>query len=861
MKKILFVLSFLCTAFIINAQQVSIQGIVADSTGTPIPNVQIIISNSLFGNPQPVGGTITDANGSYFWLDTINGIPINGPGVVDVTMVDCNNGFVNQSLSYTPNNISLTANFVYCIGGSNTGSGSCSVTSSSYNDTINPMTEHFMAQPTGVAPYTYSWDFGDGNTSSVASPTHTYTQNGTYTACVAVIDANGCVATSCSPVSIGTGGGSGSCFLNIGLPNVSGNTISASVNLSGSGNISYYWNMGDGTTYTTSTINHTYAQAGTYWIYVEGINSTTNCGDSISVPITIGSGGGNCQALMNYLPDSMNPMTNYFDVMVNGGAGPYTYSWDFGDGNTSTAVSPTHTYAQSGTYTVCVTVTDANGCISTDCQPVFAHPNTPCNTSFTATPSVANPNTYIFTSANTGNNNTLYFWDFGDGGIDTLSQGTTTYTYAQAGVYMACLYEINLMTGCLATYCDTVIVGGGAACQAFITYNNNPGSLVVDFFGTVTTNNNPVTYAWDFGDGNTSTVQNPTHTYQTGATGPVSYNVTLITTDANGCTAVATETVFVFGGTGNGQIIGYMWKDTSNFIPADGLVYLIEYDSIAGTLTAIDTVTTQQGFFDFQNVPMGLYLVKGALLPTDPDYANYMPTYFIQSLNWANGQYVSPTPFGIPAFIDIQLIAGNNPGGSGFIGGLVVNGAGRPVNNGVTTVKDITTMIPMEGVSVLLLDANNNAVTHTVTDVDGSYSFSNLAMGTYNVHVEEVGKVTFPANILIDANNMNHSGIHFTIHDNMVTLTGTYAVSNVEDLQIFPNPVYNTANIQLALKASMNLTMTVTNLMGQEFINQPFNLNAGDHSLQVEMSDLPAGLYMVSLKSETDVITYKIQKL
>ncbi len=161
----------------------------------------------------------------------------------------------------------------------------------------------------------------------------------------------------------------------------------------------------------------------------------------------------------------------------------------------------------------------------------------------------------------------------------------------------------------------------------------------------------------------------------------------------------------------------------------------------------------------------------------------------------------------------------------------------------------------------MLLDANNNAVTHTVTDVDGSYSFSNLAMGTYNVHVEEVGKVTFPANILIDANNMNHSGIHFTIHDNMVTLTGTYAVSNVEDLQIFPNPVYNTANIQLALKASMNLTMTVTNLMGQEFINQPFNLNAGDHSLQVEMSDLPAGLYMVSLKSETDVITYKIQKL
>ncbi|MFK7947986.1 MAG: PKD domain-containing protein [Saprospiraceae bacterium] len=947
MKKILFVLSFLCTAFMINAQVISVSGIVTDSsTGMPASGVQIIISNPTFGGSIPVGWATTDANGSYFWLDSIGAFPISGAGILDVSMIDCNGLQVNQSFTYTPNQLSLTANFMYCAGGSGGGgSGSCVLSiplpfvsgntisanaslsgngvmnyfwdmgdgatyatqtathtyaqAGSYTicvvglntttncvdslcmpvsigsvsncsamltvspDTLNPMMQDFTVYASGgTAPYTYMWDFGDGITSTVQSPTHMYAQSGTYNACVTITDATGCTATDCMLITVTNNQpctASFTYFLDTLIPNSGYNYVF----ISGNFNSMEVWDYGDGTTdslFALGTTTHTYSTPGVYNVCLTTIDLTTGCVATYCDSLFV-TGNTTCQAMMSHMPDSTNPMTNYFNVTATGGSAPYTYDWDFGDGNTSTVQSPTHTYAQSGTYYACVTVTDVNGCITTDCQLVNAFTNTPCTTSFTSSASAMNPNTYTFTSANAGNNNVIYFWDFGDGGSDSSGLGTTTYTYTQAGTYLACLFEIDIITGCIATYCDTVIIGGGAACQAFITYNNNIGSLVVDFFGSTTTNNNPVTYAWDFGDGNTSTVQSPTHTYQTVATGPVTFNVTLTTTDANGCTAVATETVLIFGGTGNGSIMGYMWKDTMNFTPADGLVYLIEYDSTMGTLTAIDTVMTQQGFFDFQNVPMGLYLVKGALLPTDPDYANYMPTYFIQSLNWSNGQYVSPTPFGLPALIDLQLVAGTNPGGAGFIGGLVVNGAGRPVNNGVTTVDNVLNMIPMEGISVLLLDANNNAVTHTVTNADGEYSFENIAMGTYNVHVEEVGKITYPANITVDGANMNHTDVHFTVHDNMVTLTGAYAVSNVEDFQVFPNPVRNTANIQLELTESMNLTMTVTNLMGQEFINQPLNLNAGDNSFQVEMSELPTGLYMVSLKSETDVITYKIQKL
>jgi PKD repeat protein len=655
-------------------------------------------------------------------------------------------------------------------------------------------------------------------------------------------------------------GGSGSCNLNLSPITTNGNNLAMSANLAGGTSPNtYFWDMGDGTNYSTQAINHTYAAAGTYGICVVGFDAT-GCIDSLCfVVTTTGLGGGNCSVTIGYMINPNNPSSIDFSGVANGGTASYTYFWDFGDSTFSTSPSPNHVYTQSGQYLACLTITDATGCTSTDCQIINITTNTPCITSITASTSAANPLIYTFTSANANNPNMDYIWDFGDGSIDSMSS-TVTHTYAQAGTYQVCLYEINFLTGCVATDCQIITVSGGLPCQSFITYNNVLGSLTVDFFGT-STGTAPFTYAWYFGDSSFSNVQNPTHTYNTIATGPVTYNVTLTVTDANGCTSVSTETVMVFPGSLTGQIGGYLWKDTLNATFAEGLVYLIEYDSLnGGTLTAIDTVQTQQGFFQFQNVPMGLYLIKGALLPTDADYANYLPTYFIQSLSWANAQYFGPAPFNLPAFIDIQLIQGNNPGGPGFIGGLVVNGAGRPVNGNVTLVEEITNMEPMEGVSVLLLDANNNAVTHTTTAADGSYSFSNIAMGVYNVHVEEVGKVTFDAEITVDAANLNHDAVHFTVHENMVTTTGVYDITNVESFQVFPNPVSSTATVQIQLNESMDATLTVTNLMGQTMINQHKRLNAGDNIFAVEMSNLPAGLYLLSVKSGTDIITYKVQK-
>ena len=73
--------------------------------------------------------------------------------------------------------------------------------------------------------------------------------------------------------------------------------------------------------------------------------------------------------------------------------------------------------------------------------------------------------------------------------------------------------------------------------------------------------------------------------------------------------------------------------------------------------------------------------------------------------------------------IDINMVAGDNPGGPGFIGGSIADGAGKSLSE-------------LGGIMVILLDANGNPVGFTHTDEDGNYSFDNLAYGTYTIHVE-----------------------------------------------------------------------------------------------------------------------------
>ena len=215
----------------------------------------------------------------------------------------------------------------------------------------------FTDLSTGSGITSWSWDFGDGNTSTAQNPQHTYTAAGTYTVSLTVFNSdcdktetkNGYVTVSEMPTADFTSDGtSGDAPLTVSFTDQSiGNPTSWS------------WNFGDGNTSTAQNPSHTYTAAGTYDVSLTATNEA----------------GSDTMTKMAYIEVSQAPApTSQFSGTPTSGDAPLTvsftdqsignptsWSWNFGDGNTSTAQNPSHTYTAEGDYTVSLTATNGTG--------------------------------------------------------------------------------------------------------------------------------------------------------------------------------------------------------------------------------------------------------------------------------------------------------------------------------------------------------------------------------------------------------------------------------------------------------------------------------------------------------------------
>jgi PKD repeat protein len=529
---------------------------------------------------------------------------------------------------------------------------------------------------------------------------------------------------------------------------------------------------------------------------------------------------------------------------TSNGTAPFTYVWDLGDGTTLTNAgsSYTHLYATNGTFNACVTIMDAAGCISVTCNTVtvtsYSGGGNGCSASYAYNYGIIAP-AIFFSGQATGQAPFTYNWDMGDGTTNTTQN--FTHSYAQTGLYAPCL-TITDATGCVSTYCDSVYAQGSVNnCTAMATASVN--NMTASFTATAT-GQAPFTYSWDFGDSSVSTVANPTHTYA----GQGTYVACVTITDATGCVSTDCVMLTLMAPATTGDIFGFVVADSMTFGTSMSEVYLIEYDSTTGTLTAIDTQSTIQGSFNFTNVPFGSYFVKGALLSSDPQYANYLPTYYIQSLYWNNATSVSVTSTMPQANAFIQLIQGSNPsGGAGFIGGLVTQGANGPGD-------------PMEGIQVILFDANMNPIGYTYTDENGNYSFDDLALGVYYIYVESLGLQTAPIQVTLSNSTTSMSEVNFEVGSSYVMFTNTENIQSISGVSVFPNPVLNALNLQVQADKTLDANISVVTLTGQVLINEARTFTNGFNNVSIVSSNLPTGIYMVRVQTNEGVITQKFVK-
>ncbi|HEX5150182.1 MAG TPA: PKD domain-containing protein [Parafilimonas sp.] len=383
-----------------------------------------------------------------------------------------------------------------------------------------PLVIQFVDVSTGN-PAEWDWDLGNGITSDKQNPGTVYSNPGTYTVKLHIKTASGedsvtkvdyitvyeypTVALSATPT--------------IGCAPLS---IKFTDNSSaGSGAIqSWIWDFGDGIVSTEQNPTHTYNIADTFNISLIVTNSfgcKKTLVDSSLVKIT-----GVLKAGFSYNYDNVcKPPTTVAFTNTSESNSKLSYQWIFGDGGASTDKDPVHTYTNSGSFPVQLTITNEQGCSETLIQTISVGI---AKADFVFTSGCVNE-PVVFTDSSSPKPITSK-WDFGDG--ETATGPQVQHLYKIPGSYQVTLVaDFGSCKDTLRKSIQTV-----EKVQADFSEAGNFKSCVYPVTVSFTNKSQGSTrYEWQFGDGTVSTEENPTHTYQS----PGQYTVTFIAYNITGC--------------------------------------------------------------------------------------------------------------------------------------------------------------------------------------------------------------------------------------------------------------------------------------------------------------------------------------
>ena len=384
----------------------------------------------------------------------------------------------------------------------------------------------FLDSSASFFPITsYFYDFGDGSTSNMQNPNHQFNGISVFDITYKIENSMGCVNQQLFPSFITTTGPPTADFIADPIVNCAGETIHFSdLSTSVSAINNWIWDFGDGGSSMTQNPSYQYNQTGNFDVTLitgEGICTDTlikNYYIEIIEPSSFFRPSYNC----------VNPLLVEFS---NYSIGADQVEWDFGDGFTSINFNPTHHYMSPGVYNVSLKVTNN----ATSCTHEYTHQ---VNVFFPEADF-----TYLINSNNSLEDSVVcsskkrsyvdilapnvrnYRIDWGDGyvGLNRLD-----HLYENPGVY-----DVTLMVTDSHSCKDTLVIEDMfrvAEVQTDFEITNVQGcnTLAVDFKDLSSVYSSVI---WDFGDGNTSFLNNPTHIYINEGL----YDVTLFSVSIDGC--------------------------------------------------------------------------------------------------------------------------------------------------------------------------------------------------------------------------------------------------------------------------------------------------------------------------------------
>lgn len=246
----------------------------------------------------------------------------------------------------------------------------------------------------------------------------------------------------------------------------------------GNNSYSLFWDFGDGGTLSGAPASHTYSGPGAYTVCLN-LADADGCTSTVCHTVYVDAQGNvgltpptSCQACITVQQAQgggmLTPFTANFTNCSTGNA-PLTYQWWLPDGSVSTQASESWIFPGEGTYGVCLTIADVDGCSSIVCDTVYVDalgnvgltPPPSCQACFTVeqaqgggtlTPFVAN----FISCSDTAGGDISFNWQLPDG--STATGEFVTWTFPSEGMYAACLSISGQANTCQSTFCDTVYV-------------------------------------------------------------------------------------------------------------------------------------------------------------------------------------------------------------------------------------------------------------------------------------------------------------------------------------------------------------------------------------------------------------------